>query len=117
MADQLHLFPTTEYMLCWGKTKIDETCARFYNDLGFKTELGVEQSYPYDLILFEDYLIQVTYPSNIKKKLDAIFYNTQVTEDIDLIAFHKILDEKTTVSVLIHKDKETVKQMKAQLLY
>tara|TARA_Y100000310_G_scaffold59310_1_gene54662 strand:+ start:4449 stop:5300 length:852 start_codon:yes stop_codon:yes gene_type:complete len=105
------------YALARGNTKIDEWCANFWSDYGVKKKLGVDCAAIADLVIFNDTIIEVFYPADIKRELDRFYEKAKSIEDLNVNhLFENIFNKQTKINIAIHKNKELADQLKEQTL-
>lgn len=103
------------YALCRGNTKVDKWCAKFWDSFGVKKKTGVDCAAISDLVIYQDFVIEVFYPTEIKKELDKFYENVKKIEDLDVqYIFENIFKKKAEISVIIHKNGTLAEQLKEQ---
>ena len=103
------------YSLAKGNDAIDKWCADFWNKTGMKSKTGADVASTFDLIILNDFVIQVFYSLAIKQKLNEIYSKTQNVEDLNLDDFfHSVFERKTKVLVRVIKDPLLAEELRKQ---
>lgn len=104
------------YSVTSGNTPVDKWCQNFWkkNNLNFK--LGIKDNSIADLVVFEDVVIQVFYPREIKKELDNYFAKTKNIKDLNPEElFEKIFEKPVKIPVTITVNKVLAEELKARI--
>lgn len=97
------------YFISKASSKIEEEAKIFYRKLGITVRNKKLNSM--DIILFDDYYIQIFIPSKLKDKM------TKYLHEGNKFALLKILDEESeSLKIIVHRDKSLVSEVKNQFL-
>lgn len=98
------------YFMGSGKSELEKECVNFYKSLGVNYKLSNEE-FVNDVFIFGDYVINIFIPEdlkiNTKKFLDK-------NDKLSLIS--QVLDKKSSIRVMITRDKDISHEMKKNLL-
>ncbi|MFA6269213.1 MAG: hypothetical protein WC652_05325 [archaeon] len=105
------------YILVPNNTPVDQWLKSYYEKTGFKgILLGADYKIEDDLAIVGDYLIYVFLDPKLKKELDELYTNTNLSEAINKGILETILMKKTKIKVTVIKNKTLVKQYWEKLL-
>ena len=105
------------YALCRGNTSIDRWCGNFWGKRMVKHKTGVDVAAIADIVVYGDMIIEVFYPTKIKKELDDFYNKAKGIDDLNVDhLFNNIFQKKTEIHVVIHKNKTLADQLKEQTL-
>lgn len=105
------------YSVVKGNSLVDKWCSDFWNKQGAKTKYGINFSSGVNTVAFNDYIVQVHYPTLMLEKLDKFFNNIKKIEDLDITAlFNNVFLEKTKILTVINKNKELAERIKNESL-
>jgi len=105
------------YCLSMGDTPIDRWCSEFWDKNQMKTKTGCDIATTSDVIVFEDIVIEVFYPPEIRKMLDEVYNNTKKVGELNVDDFfEKVFQKKTKIPVIITKNKLVADQLREQTL-
>lgn len=103
------------YAISRGSTTIDRWCAKFWEKFAVKKKIGVDCAAISDLVIYQDMVIEVFYPTKIKKELDKFYDKAKRIEDLDVsYLFENIFKKKTEITVVMHKNKTLARQLEEQ---
>jgi hypothetical protein len=97
------------YILCSGKSEIEKENRDFYKNLGVSFKFTSDRMIS-NIIIFNDYVIQIFIPEQMLKQIET---NLQERNTKELI---KLLESKTSIKVIITKDKDLAKQMQDKII-
>jgi len=97
------------YFLCSGSTQLEKKYKEFYLSFGtnYKT---VKSEYPNETISFSNHFIQIFIPESLKSRIKKHLKNG------DVLALLKTLEQKSSIKLVINKDKELAESFKKQVL-
>jgi hypothetical protein len=106
LAERGHEF----YFLCSGNSQMEKLCGQFYKSIGvnFKT---TKQRFANDLLVFDEYFIHIFIPEDFKNKMKQMLDRKDIMH-----LLHDVLDTKTSVRVVITKDKDLAAEIKKQTI-
>jgi hypothetical protein len=105
------------YTLCSGNTLIDKKMAEFYASVGNKIELGVSYSEEFETMIYEDYVINIYIPFELRDILHKYFLGINNLSKVDYTFLIKnVFEKETNIKVVINKDKSLATEIKKQLL-
>ncbi len=105
------------YALGRGNTKIDKWCAAFWSKQPVHHKIGVDCAAIADLVIYKDMVIEVFYPTELKKELDLFYEKAKNIKDLNITyMFEKIFLKPTKINIAIHHNKELAAQLKEQTL-
>ena len=108
---------TKAYCVSRGNTAIDKWCSDFWNKNNTKTKIGCNVASASDIIAFEDLVIQVFYPPEIKKELDRVYDGTKRISDLNVDDFFEtVFQKKTKIPVIINRNQQIADQIKKQTI-
>jgi hypothetical protein len=106
---------TKAYCVSRGDTAIDKWCSDFWDKNSIKTKIGCNVASISDIIAFEDLIIQVFYPPEIRKELDRVYDGTKRISDLNVDDFfEKVFQKKTKIPVVINRNQQIADQIKKQ---
>ena len=104
------------YWLTPNNTKIDKWCAEFWKKLGVKEKVGVKDFSDTSMLVYKDTIVQVFYPTDIRKALDKVYNSTDNISKLDIDNFFKtVFEKKTRIPVLISRDEEVATELMKQI--
>ena len=107
----------TSYSLIKGSDPIDKWCSDFWAERGMKVILGANVASTFDLVILNDFILQVFYPPEIKKILDEIYSKTTKVKDLDLDNFFSsVFEKKTKILVKVLKEPVLAEELREQTL-
>lgn len=86
------------YFLIGGESSIENSSKEFYKKIGIKIK-KTKGDTSTDLIVFQDYYIQIFLPKKIKEKIENLLKKENQFELL------KVLDEEVEAKIIIHRDK------------
>jgi len=108
---------TTSFALIRGNNPIDKWCRDFWVERGMKVELGADAASTFDLVVLNDFVLQVFYPLEIKQRLNEIYSKTQKVSDLDLDDFFKsVFEQKTRILVKATRDPTLAEELRRQTM-
>ncbi len=100
------------YVLCRGNSESDRKSAEFYKGLGCKIKTNVNCASTNELMVFDDFVIQVFLPHEIKARMDELLVG--VVDHALLIK--EIFEKKAEIQVIINKDRNIAEQIRKETL-
>ena len=105
------------YLLIPSNSPVDQWLKTYYEKVGFKgVILNADYKIEDDLAIVGDYLIYVFLPTELKKRLDELYANPNMSDAIHSGILETILMEKTKIKVTIVKNKPLAKQYWERIL-
>jgi hypothetical protein len=105
----------TTCILCRGNSLTDKRSANFYRRLGCKIKTNVNCAGTNELMVFDDFVIQIFLPHEIKAKLDR-----HLEKDPERLDHHALINDifekKTEIQVVINRDKRIAEQIRQETL-
>jgi len=102
----------TTCILCRGSTKMDKEGAEFYRYAGCKVKTGVNCAGTNELMVFDDFVVQVFLPSELKREMDLCFSSKICPKDM----IDRVFESKTEIQVVINRDKRIAEQIRKETL-
>lgn len=98
------------YFTCSSNTALEKQFKEFYKSLNisYKTILS---SQPADIIVFQDYFVQIFIPEELKLKMKLLL---EKKDTIKLLA--EVLEKKSNIKVVINKDADLAEEMRKQII-
>ncbi|MDD4082606.1 MAG: hypothetical protein PHD05_04425 [Sphaerochaetaceae bacterium] len=114
----IHMASTHDsYLLIPSNSPVDHWLKTYYEKVGFKgVILNADYKIEDDLAIVGDYLIYVFLPPELKKRLNELYSNPNMSDAIHSGILETILMEKTNIKVTIIKNKTLVKQYWERIL-
>jgi len=100
-------------ILCRGSTKHDREAANFYKSLGCRIKTNANCAGTNELMVFDDFVIQVFLPHEIKEEMDRHLAKGRLNHG-EMI--NKIFEKKTEIQVVINRDKKIAEQIRKDTL-
>lgn len=101
------------YVLCRGSTMHDKEAAEFYRGIGCMVKLNANCASTNELMVFDDFVIQVFLPHNIKESMDRLLAKEKLNPT-EMIT--SIFEKKTEIQVVINKDGKIAEQIRQETL-
>jgi len=98
------------YFLCSGESYIEDISKKFYKSLNIKYKT-IKTNFPNDALIFGDYFIQIFIPEALKAKMKECLENKDILKLLE-----EVLQKKTSIKVIIHKDSSFASEMKKQII-
>ena len=98
------------YFLCSGKSYLEKLSERFYNSIGVNFKI-VSNQFPNDILVFSDYFIQIFIPEKLKKDIKTYLKKREI-----LGLLKNVLEKKSSIKVIITKDKSLANEMRKNIL-
>jgi hypothetical protein len=100
------------YFLCSGSSYLELLSKRFYNNIGIKYKI-VKEKFPNDLIVFEDYFIEIFIPEKLRQKMNSCLKSKNI-----LGLLKEVLEYKSDIPIriIINKDAGLAKEIKHQII-
>jgi len=105
------------YTLCSGSTVADQWSKRFYSRLGNKVLLNAQLKGPAEMVVFDDFLLEIYIPFELSKRLDDYLCKIKHMEKIDnnwLI--ENIFEVKSDIKLIIHHDKKLAEEARKHIM-
>lgn len=96
------------YFLSSGKTYLESLCQKFYSSQGINYKKT--NGFTNDTLAFKDYFISIYIPEQLKSKMKKMLERKSILELL------KLLEEKTTIRVVINKDTSLSHEFKNKTL-
>jgi len=97
------------YFLCSGRTEQEDFCGKFYKSLGINFK-STNENFSNDTLLFGDFCINIFIPEDTKIKLRKFMEKKEVG------LLKDVLNSKSSVKVIINKDKSLAEELKKQII-
>ena len=95
---------------------IDKWCAKFWKDMGVKEKVGAKLGFDISFLVYQDLIIQVFYPAEIRKAIDNVYNSTDDPSKLDIDNFFStVFEKKTKIPVLVSRNKEVADELKTQI--
>jgi len=97
------------YFICSGNSGLEKKFKDFYKSFGvnYKT---LKQRSPCDIVVCQDYFIQIFIPENIKERIRKFL---KESNEIKLLS---LLEQKSSIKIIINKDSDLSNQFRNQVL-
>jgi len=107
---RLHQKGHKSFYLISGNTPIDKNNKEFYKSLNVNIKT-TKQNHFNEIIVFKDFFIELFIPENIKTKLTKY-----VKENNALKLLTKVLSKKSSIKLIINKDKELANEIEKKIV-
>jgi hypothetical protein len=97
------------YILCSGNSEIENLCKSFYKNIGVSFRFTKDRM-ANNIIAFSDYVVQVFIPEKLLNNIETLLKENEINKLITL------LESKTSIKVIITKDKSLAKIMKEKIM-
>ena len=104
------------YIVCEGKSVADKLLLPIYKKLGWKIVTGTNYSEKYDLIVYRDWIHQVFFSEKQKKFIEDFCKKAPTLEKFTSDFHKEYFENKGKIKVIIFKDKELARQLRADTL-
>jgi len=98
------------YFLCSGNSKYEKESKEFYQSLGAKFKL-TNKKLTNDLLVFNNFFIQIFIPEELNKQIKHY-----LKEKNTLGLLQNALEKKTSIKVIINRDKELTNEVRRQII-
>jgi len=98
------------YFLCSESSTAEKNCQEFYKKIGVNFKFTKEK-FATENMVFSDYFIQIFIPEDLKEKMSQF-----LKEDKTLSLLTEVLAKKSSIRVIITKDKSLAEDIKKQTL-
>ncbi len=119
IMEKIKRFNIKFYILANGCTFLDEWSKKYYVDHGFfyiTNRDKKKNSNAQYFSVYNNYVIQITYPEEITKKIDSIYNNTKDFESFEAAKLIKILREKTDLKLTVMRNPVVAQQLRSFVL-
>ncbi len=100
------------YILCKGNTALDKWSAKFYKELGMNVLLGVKDFQTTDILVLNDYIIQVFYSKSLVNRVSKNILKIKKIDELNLNKlFQNVFEKKSNIQVTINKNQLLAKQL------
>ncbi len=104
------------YIVCEGKSLMDKLLTPIYKKFGWKIVTGVRYSENYDLIVYRDWIHQIFFSKEQKSFVEKACKKIKKLEELTADFHKKYFENKGKIKVIIFKDKELARQLRADAL-
>lgn len=105
------------YMLCEGNQQLDKWSASFYTSLGCIYKTGAKSPSLTELYIFDDYVVQVYLPEDIKDSMDSLLKKEKhILQFPNKIFIETILAKETKIEVVINKNAKLADELRKSIL-
>ena len=105
------------YSITSSDTAVDRWCHDFWKEHLVHTVYGIKEKASADTIVVEDTVVQVFYPTELRKMLDREFSKAKSVEDLDLNKlFSNVFERKKEIPVVITKNRVLAEQLRERIL-
>lgn len=98
------------YFVCSGNSIIERDCASFYKKIGVNFKINPDKIVN-DILVFSDYFINIFIPEDLQIKMNRFL---EKGDSISLLK--EVLEKKSSIRVIITKDKNLAQEIKNQTL-
>ncbi len=98
------------YFISSGKSELEKECVNFYKSLGVNYKISNEE-FVNDVFIFGDYVINIFIPEDLKRDTKKF-----LDKNNSLALISHVLDKKSSIRVMITRDKEISQEMKKNVL-
>jgi hypothetical protein len=104
------------YCITPSSSKIDKWCSEFWKKFGVLEKVGIGDFGEISMLIYKDFIVQVFYPSEIRKALDKVYNSTNNPSKLDLDKFFKtVFEKKTRIPVLISRNQGVADEIMTQI--
>jgi hypothetical protein len=107
------------YIKTAGRSPLDRQIAKFYQDIGIKTNIDPSSSFfdkSYYVGTYGDLIIQAKYPDEITKKLDLFFKKSKTLKDLNLVELSDIVNINIEMKLTVIRNISMAKQINKSIL-
>jgi hypothetical protein len=104
------------YITCEGRSLVDKLLLPVYKKFGWKIVTGAVSPYDYDLVVYRDWVHQVFYSPSQKKFVERVCGEVSKPEQLISDFHQKYFENKGKIKVIIFKDRELARQLRADAL-
>jgi predicted transcriptional regulator len=105
------------YIIIMNNTIIDNWCSGFFSKIGMNIETGINLECNYDFLVYNDFVIQIYYPQDLKKSMDIFYTSLKDIRDLDIDYMLKtIFERETQIHLLIMRNAMIAKELKRKIL-
>lgn len=105
------------YTTTSSNSAIEKWCSKVYAKAGVNIKLGIDLETNFDFFIYKDKVIQMYWPSKLKKSIDKIYNKAKKISDIDIDElFKEMFQKKTKINVVIMNNKDIAKELKEKVL-
>ena len=105
------------YTLVVGKTILDRWCKKYYNNLGFKYTIGKKKGDTSRYFgIYNDYVVQCTYPKDLTKEIDVIYSLAKDFESFDVTNLIRVLRKNAEIKLIVMKNPLIAEQLRSSVL-
>lgn len=107
------------YTLANDNTFLDRWCKRYYEDQGFFYSTNKEKKRGSNgryFAVYDEHIIQTTYPEDIRREIDEIYNSTKDFESFEVAKLIKILRKKTELKVTVMKNAVIAEQLREHIM-
>jgi hypothetical protein len=100
------------YILCSGDSYLENLFKKFYIFTGARYKI-IKETFPNDLIVFNDYFIEIFIPEKLREKMRDYLKNKDI-----LALLNEVLEKKTDspIRIIINKDPSLSKEIQNQII-
>jgi len=103
------------YGITPSTTPVDRWCADYWRKNGAKEKTGCGHA-GLDFLTYAGYFVQIFYPQDIRKKLDAYYAKAKTIRQLDLDGLYEnVFRKKTKIPVLIIRDEKLAKHVEEEV--
>lgn len=105
------------YYACKSDSMIDKMLANFYKSFNAKVKLGVDVASDSDIFVIGDWVIQIFFPTTVKKDIAKIYSSTKDILSLDIVKFYWNLGHQSQdLEVLLNKNPTLSSQIRERIL-
>ncbi len=105
------------YMLCEGSQSLDRWSASFYASLGCMYKTGAKSPSLTELYIFDDYVVQVYLPEEMKENMDILLRKTRDIASFPNKEFiENVLARETKIEVVINKNAKLADELRKSII-
>jgi len=108
---------TNCYFLVAGKTKVDEWCAKYYQNEFVRIKTGSDVAKNCEIMILGDVITQMYAPKQIQDYIDKVYDKAKRISDIDIPKFNeKVYGEAAKTKFVVYRTKELSEQIRKQTI-
>ncbi|MDD5192658.1 MAG: hypothetical protein PHH54_04845 [Candidatus Nanoarchaeia archaeon] len=98
------------YFVCSGQSEIEKQARDFYNSIKINYKI-INENFPNDTLIFQDFFIQIFIPEQLKIKMQKYLKGNNKLE-----LLKEVLEMNSSIRVVINKDKDLADEVRKQII-